>query len=107
MMPQADLIESEIAGSIRTRKAVFETAWIKKLEERAKSPIQLDANMFTFTYSFIDPSGGGTQSDLAIITIAILPSKNVVVLGMSRDANPNEVWLFLISSDSCKKTNVK
>jgi hypothetical protein len=101
LMPQEELLASEVAGGIRQNALVFKAEWINQIV--ANKPMRLAERSVSNCYSWIDPSGGGSQSDFAIITIVVLelpplnprisiePRRIIVIIGLSRDRNQNEV----------------
>jgi hypothetical protein len=91
LLSQDELFASEQAGAIRARKCVFEAAWINKLSQAAllttSEIVNSDQDGFGLVFTYIDPSGGGKQSDLALLSLAILANQKIVICGMSRGRN--------------------
>jgi hypothetical protein len=100
LLPNEDLLGSEVYGIVRPNQFVFKSEHVDRLDKAR--PMNLQEECIEQCYSFIDPSGGGHGSDFAIITAAIveLPhprnpryekKKHVVILALSRDRNQNEI----------------
>lgn len=90
LLPKDELFASEVAGSIRARHVVFAPEWIKKLQD--SQPVDLDARSIDTLFTFIDPSGGGMASELALVSVVWVPRKQwVVVIGISKSPCINDL----------------
>jgi hypothetical protein len=94
LMPDESLMGSEVYGQVRLNKNVFEYKWIDAVADKPR--VYLAPGSVETCFSFIDPSGNGSQSDFTIVTVALVPYSNpktlevtqkIVVLGLSRDRN--------------------
>lgn len=74
LMPQDELFESEVAGAIRGRRYVFDPVHLRKLAD--SRPIDLPPGSVDVVHTFIDPSGGGQQSQLVCVSFAFVESED-------------------------------
>jgi len=86
LMPQSELMKSEVYGLSRGRTTLFEAKMIDKLMS-AEHQINLPRGSVDEVCTWVDPSGGGSQSDLVFVSVTELRNGNYVVTGMSSDRN--------------------
>lgn len=88
LLPDEQMMGSEVYGLVRANKNMFDLKWIEVLEQRPR--VILRPGSIEVCFTFVDPSGNGHQSDFAIVTIAIVQheqQRRIVLLGLSRDRN--------------------
>jgi hypothetical protein len=89
LMPKDDLFESEIGGMVRSHKSVFLPAWITNLERAP--PFQFrPGERVAQVHTFIDPSGGGQQSELGTVSMIWL-REYVIICGLGSHPNQNDL----------------
>jgi hypothetical protein len=91
LLPKDELFESEVAGAIRGRRYVFDPEWIKNLKNAPL--VDLENDSVREVHTFVDPSGGGQQSELVCVSFTHLPppANQIVVVGLSKHPNQTEV----------------
>lgn len=63
---------------ISSRRFAFDPSWIKAFKERARHVFRTNIQPVQILHMAIDPSGGGTGSDYAILTGCMEDSRAVV-----------------------------
>jgi hypothetical protein len=86
LMPQSELMKSEVYGMSRGRQTVLDPKFVDLFLSKSRM-IDLPASSISEMMTWIDPSGGGSQSDFVLVTVARLDGGQYVLLGMSRDPN--------------------
>jgi hypothetical protein len=73
---------------ISNRKWAFEAGWIKSFKERPAHIFRTAINPVQILHMGIDPSGGGTGSDYALLTGCMQDSRVVVNINNSTHTTP-------------------
>lgn len=86
LMPQSELMKSEVFGSARGRHTIIDAKFI----EQMMSPghvLNLPHGSVDEVCTWIDPSGGGSQSDFVLVSVTEMKNGRYAIAAMSRDRN--------------------
>lgn len=87
LMPQAELMKSEVFGVSRGRETLLSAALVDQFVS-SQNIRQIAARSLDEALTWIDPSGGGSQSNLVLVTMAMMPTnRHFAILGISTDPN--------------------